>query len=224
MLHRAHITSAAGHSDLAGGCDNAPADNESGMAADRRGAERHLSVLRVARLITVDHEELCLVRNISAGGLMATIYSDRKVGEHLTIELNTGQSVSGYIVWTGKDRMGLAFDDKVDVERVLAKLQDMHDSGQKMRMPRIAVRGTITLKTNEDMIAGEILDLSQGGAKLVLERSLLPGTQVALTISPALSFPGHIRWRQDEHCGILFTAPLSLNIISNITKHLLSII
>jgi len=224
MLNQAHKSSAAGHSGNGSGSDMAPAAEDAGMAPDRREAERHRSVLRVARLLTAEREELCLVRNISAGGLMASIYSDRKVGEHLTIELNTGQSVSGQIVWIRDGRMGMAFDETVDVERVLAKLLDMQKSGQIMRMPRIAVRGYVTVKTAEDTIAAEMVDLSQGGAKLALDRTLLPGTPATLCVTPALSFPGHIRWNHGAHCGIIFSSPLSLNIISNIMNHIKSII
>ena len=48
---------------------------------DRRTAERHIKILRVAALTIEGRRELCLIRNISAGGLMAHVYSTVKLGE-----------------------------------------------------------------------------------------------------------------------------------------------
>src|SRR3712207_7884086 len=46
---------------------------------DRRRQARHLTILRVGTLIIDGRRELCLIRNISAGGVMAHVYSpDRK--------------------------------------------------------------------------------------------------------------------------------------------------
>ena len=43
------------------------------LDAERRHGARHIAVMRVAKLHTRHGEELCLVRNISPGGLMANI-------------------------------------------------------------------------------------------------------------------------------------------------------
>ncbi len=40
---------------------------------DRRRQTRHLTILRVGTLIIEGRRELCLIRNISAGGLMAHV-------------------------------------------------------------------------------------------------------------------------------------------------------
>ncbi|HLO21245.1 MAG TPA: hypothetical protein VK192_12220, partial [Sphingomicrobium sp.] len=37
---------------------------------DRRGADRYLSLLRVGAIMVGNRRELCLIRNISAGGMM----------------------------------------------------------------------------------------------------------------------------------------------------------
>ena len=66
-------------------------------SSERRTNPRHVTVLRVAKLITPHGEELCLVRDISTGGLMAHIYSELKVGDPVTAEFKSGHVAPGKI-------------------------------------------------------------------------------------------------------------------------------
>lgn len=74
--------------------DDAPRGNVPSSAAaldaERRHGARHIAVMRVAKLHTRHGEELCLVRNISAGGLMANIWSDLTIGDLLIAEFKSG--------------------------------------------------------------------------------------------------------------------------------------
>src|SRR5579875_2929966 len=62
---------------------------------DRRRDTRHLTILRVGALIGTEGRELCLIRNISAGGLMAHVYSRHENGERVAIELKGNQQTPG---------------------------------------------------------------------------------------------------------------------------------
>ena len=42
---------------------------------ERRQQERHIKILRVGIVVIDGRRELCLIRNISAGGLMAHLYT-----------------------------------------------------------------------------------------------------------------------------------------------------
>jgi len=42
---------------------------------ERRRDTRHITILRVGTILVDGRRELCLIRNISAGGLMAHVYS-----------------------------------------------------------------------------------------------------------------------------------------------------
>src|SRR4051812_22549939 len=67
--------------------------------ADRRDNARHLKILRVGTLIIGDHRELCLIRNISAGGLMAHVYSNLTVGQEISVSLKSAQLLTGTVAW-----------------------------------------------------------------------------------------------------------------------------
>ena len=47
---------------------------------ERREDERYLSLLRVGAIVVDGRRELCLIRNISAGGMMIRAYSDLAPG------------------------------------------------------------------------------------------------------------------------------------------------
>src|SRR4051794_21772535 len=66
-----------GANDLA---DEPPAE----PAAERRAHQRGVAVLKAARLIC-DRETLCLIRNISAAGLMADIYHPVPAGSKVVV-------------------------------------------------------------------------------------------------------------------------------------------
>ena len=47
---------------------------------ERRAGERHLTLLRVGSLIIGDRRELCLIKNVSAGGMLIRAYCDIALG------------------------------------------------------------------------------------------------------------------------------------------------
>ena len=64
---------------------------------ERRRETRHLTILRVGALIGPNGRELCLIRNISAGGLMAHVYSHHSTGGRVAVELKSNQAVPGEV-------------------------------------------------------------------------------------------------------------------------------
>ena len=73
---------------------------------DRRNDERYVSLLRVGALTVDGRRELCLIRNISAGGMMIRPYSPIAVGASISVELKQGHSVSGAVQWADKGLVG----------------------------------------------------------------------------------------------------------------------
>ena len=82
---------------------------------ERRVGERHLSLLRVGALMIGDRRELCLIRNISAGGMLIRAYSKIEAGTRLSIELKRGEPVEGVARWIKDECVGVSFDTPIDV-------------------------------------------------------------------------------------------------------------
>ena len=173
-------------------------------SANRRADQRHLSVFRVGKLITPAGQELCLVRNISSGGLMAHIYSPHEAGEHVAIELKAGSTVSGNIVWSRDKKIGVQFDDKVEVAEVLAPQPNEDEANHIARAPRLDVkrRGRLRVGAHYQLI--EIQDISQGGTKFAPAGDTKTGDEVVLLLDGLPPLSGIIRWRHGEAAGITF--------------------
>ena len=77
---------------------------------DRRNGERYLSLLRVGALLIDGRRELCLVRNLSAGGMLIRPYSPIEAGTAVSVELKHGEMVSGIARWIEEGLVGIAFD------------------------------------------------------------------------------------------------------------------
>src|SRR3954465_16076708 len=85
------------------------------LPPERREDERLIKILRVGTLIIEGRRELCLIRNVSAGGVMAHVYSKAGHGQGVPMELKATRPVAGHVVWVEEAEAGIKFDANVDV-------------------------------------------------------------------------------------------------------------
>lgn len=170
---------------------------------ERRGAERHIKILRVGTLVVDGRRELCLIRNISAGGMMAHVYSRLAPGERITVELKTSQPVTGRVVWTRGGNAGVQFDAAMDVAELLANPQVL-DNGWRPRTPRVEIDRMATLRVGARTAWVHARDVSQSGVKIEADEAPAPGEEVVLTLDGFRPLPGAVRWRSGGCCGIAF--------------------
>lgn len=170
---------------------------------DRRGDPRHLTILRVGALVGPEGRELCLIRNISAGGLMAHVYSHHVEGSPVTVELKSNQQIAGSILWVSDSNVGIQFNEPIDVEEMLAD-QAALDNGWKPRPPRVEVDRLATLRVGARLYGVNTRDISQGGVKVETDQPLEPGSAVVLVPDRFRPVHGVVRWCQDGLAGIAF--------------------
>jgi Tfp pilus assembly protein PilZ len=170
---------------------------------ERRRNNRHLTILRVGALIHSRGRELCLIRNISAGGLMAHVYSPRRIGDEVAIELKSNQTVAGRVVWSEDANIGIEFDSPIDVSEMLAQ-QSRLDNGWRPRLPRVEVDRLATLRCGARIHAVNTRDISQGGVKVETDDPLEAGEDVVLTLEGMRPIHGVVRWCGDGLAGIAF--------------------
>jgi PilZ domain len=170
---------------------------------DRRRDERHLKILRVGTLIADGRRELCLIRNISAGGVMAHVYSTVTPGQRVSIELKTHQPVDGRVIWVRDANAGIQFDEAMDVAELLANPQVL-DNGWRPRTPRVEVDRMATLRAGAKTQWVHARDISQSGVKLETDQPFEAGTEVVVTLEDFRPLQGVVRWSSGDHCGIAF--------------------
>ncbi len=170
---------------------------------ERRRETRHLTILRVGALIGPQGRELCLIRNISAGGLMAHVYSHHSTGARVTVELKSNQPVPGIVVWADESNVGIEFEAPIDVEEMLSN-QAAVDNGWRPRLPRVEVDRLATLRCGSRLYGVNTRDISQGGVKVETDQPLEVGRDIVLTMEKFRPLAGVVRWCQNGLAGIAF--------------------
>jgi hypothetical protein len=175
---------------------------------ERRRDPRHLTILRVGALIGPAGRELCLIRNISAGGLMAHVYSNHVQGEDVAVELKGDRRIDGSIIWVSESNVGVQFNAPVDLVELLSS-QALSESGHRPRMPRVEVDRLATLRVGARLCGANTRDISQGGVKIETDQPLDVHSEVVLTLERFRPVQGVVRWCADGLAGIAFNQPLA---------------
>jgi PilZ domain len=176
---------------------------EAPLPPERRRETRHLTILRVGALIGPNGRELCLIRNISAGGLMAHVYSHHRIGAAVAVELKSNEAVPGIVVWADESNVGIEFDAAIDVEEMLSS-QAALDNGWRPRLPRVEVDRLATLRCGARLYGVNTRDISQGGVKIETDQPFEVGREVVLTMEKFRPLAGVVRWSDAGLAGIAF--------------------
>jgi len=174
--------------------------------SDRREGERHMTLYRVGSILVEDRRELCLIKNISAGGMMIRLYCSVAEGSFVTIELKSGQPIHGRVSWLRDHHAGIAFDQPIDVIDVLSSTMD----GARPRMPRIEANCHASLRDGANMLRVRVCDISQGGVKIECETILTAGSDIIITLPGLEPQPGLACWHENGFTGITFNRLLPL--------------
>jgi hypothetical protein len=175
----------------------------------RRRSERHLSLLRVGSLMIDGKHELCLIKNISAGGMLIRPYCRIAEGTELSIELKQGEPVRGIARWIKDEHVGVAFDSPIDVVSLIATSA----GAPRPRMPRVEVDGTAWLREGATVHRMRLVNVSQGGVKVLGESDLPVGAEVIVTLSGLPPAPAVVRWKNDGGYGVTFNRALALPLL-----------
>ena len=175
--------------------------------SDRRNAPRHTAVLQVAKLIIGSFQELCVIRDVSPGGLKAEIYCPVPVGLEATVELRTGFCAHGRVAWCDDDMIGIAFDAGVSASTLLIHCS-LDERIGKVRPARLHVCVPGTIEIDGDISPIELRDASLAGMKIRALRPLTPDTECLIAPDAMAPRPAIVRWSHGGKAGIQFAEPL----------------
>lgn len=175
---------------------------------------RRMTTLRVGTITVEGRRELCLIRNISAGGLRAHVYTPLGQGQQVSVELKTNQQTSGSVSWVDGGTIGITFDQQIDVEELLAS-QTANDGGVQPRMPRVEVDRLGELRIGARIYPINTCDMSQGGVRIEIDHPLNVGENVVLTLEKFRPVPGVVRWYEEGQGGIAFNQVLPFHELMN---------
>lgn len=183
--------------------DEAPDVSQS---EDRRDGKRHMTLFRVGAIMFGDRRELCLIKNISAGGMMVRVYCDVFADTPIRVELKCGEPISGSVTWVKGDNCGISFDMPIDVLDILAT----NEHGPRPRMPRIEIDCPVTLYDAGQRIEVRAVDISQGGIKVETDKPLQRDADIAIALPGMAPEAGVVKWIAEDSAGITFNRLLPL--------------
>jgi len=178
---------------------------------ERRHDERYLSLLRVGALIIGTRRELCLIRNISAGGMMIRTYSAIEQGTRLSVELKQGNMVSGIAQWAENGLIGITFDTQIDVVALLTP----PGAGPQPRMPRIELDCSALVRHDGNVYRTRAINVSQGGICLESWATFPLGADVVVSLEGLASVAGVVKWQDGDSYGIGFNRVYPVNELMN---------
>ena len=173
--------------------------------AERRGDERVIPLLKVAKLITDSGERLVRLRNISAGGVMAEAAECPTVGEKVSVELSS-QKIPSTVTWVREGVIGVKFDQSVDLGELLAGRKPRH--GFRPRPPRLSVECKASVRVGKLYYTVDVHDISLGGMKVEPIGEYCVGQKVVVVVESLKPIQGEVRWYSDRRAGIVFDKPL----------------
>ena len=169
---------------------------------ENRLDDRLVALLPIVKLVADDWQDLCRIRNISAGGLMAETTRQHNAGDTVIVELQNGQKIGGTLVWTRETAVGVKFDQSVDLREILANRRPR--IGFRPRPARLEIKCSATIQIDGLYHKVEVKDISLGGIKIHLQERECVGKDVLVTVESLRPIKSTIRWHRDGMAGIVF--------------------
>ncbi len=180
------------------------------LVRDRRQQNRHIAMLRLAKIKAESGEGWGFIKNLSATGMMVEVHSDFNLGNRISATLNEEQELSGIVRWREQSRAGVEFSEPVDVAKILAKPSHIR-SGRIPRLPRIEMQHPINLYQGSQLIPANICDISPAGVCVTADFRFEIGKSLKLSVPELLDIQGTVRWQTGDRIGIVFSQRLPLD-------------
>lgn len=177
---------------------------------DRRGTSRAATVFTIGKIGFERSSRPCMVRDISSGGIRIQMATLPSVGAEVEIEMRGMAPRSATVRWVDGRDAGLAFNRPCDLDEIFEAR--LNRSGRRARPPRFDLRLPAELVVGVRRIAAEIVNISVGGARLVTDATIAPGSHGVIRLDLDLAFDriaGEVCWTENGACGFHFARPIS---------------
>ena len=186
-----------------------------GGTAEDRAEPRIALFIRAAKLATPAGEYLCVIRDVSSGGVALRLFHDVPQCAQSILELQNGDRYPVALVWKLEDRAGFRFVHQADVARIIAS---------PSRHPKRPLR--LRLDVEAELVAGlrrfevRVLDISQAGAKITCHTPLALDQKVRIATASLRPLKGRVRWRSGAEAGLSFDEPLGFEELALVVRDL----
>lgn len=192
------------------GTSAAPPSDNIVVDEERRKQDRHIAMLRLAKIKAEAGEGWGFIKNLSATGMMVEVHPNFELGETVSALLTEEQELTGTVRWRKKALAGIEFTTPIDIAKVLAKPNESKQ-GRVARLPRIEMKHPINIYQGSRLIHGDICDISPAGICVRTEHNFEIGKNLRLSVPDLLDVSGTVRWQSGARVGIVFSRRLPLD-------------
>ncbi len=190
--------------------DIGPKDPGAGESKDDlRDKNRFALLIRSAKLKCPLGEFVCIVRDVSEGGVKLRLFHPLPPCDSFQIELSSRQSFEIQPVWTKGDLSGFSFTSAVDVSEFIS---------ERSRFPKRALRLQLNapaiVRTPGGAFSATICDLSREGVRIETQVALALEQQVTVEAAHFSSRVGTVRWRKTPTYGVALQNLLSFETLA----------
>ncbi|MEN7538152.1 PilZ domain-containing protein [Aurantiacibacter flavus] len=190
---------------------SAPSSGQEGSGAEMRTAPRVGLLIRPAKLISPDHQFVCVIRDLSATGLSVCVFHALPSCDQYTIEFQNGDRIPAEVMWQHGDRMGLRFLESADLDRLIQS-----PSRFAKRPIRVELDCPAILAMPGRDFSVRICDISGQGAKIACDEHLMLASNVVLRATHLPSTRAKIRWRRNGAYGLVFEDTMQMSELARI--------
>jgi len=177
---------------------------------DRRRQDRHIAMLRLAKIKAESGEGWGFIKNLSATGMMVEVHPNFELGDTVSALLTEDQELTGTVRWRKQALAGIEFSTPIDMAKVLSKPNEAMQ-GRVSRLPRIEMKHPINLYHGSRLISADICDISPAGICVRTDFTFEIGKKLRLSVPELLDIEGTVRWQSGNRVGIVFAKRLPLD-------------
>jgi len=174
---------------------------------DRRTGARYVTVMKVGRAIIGERDQLCLIRNFSAGGLKIDVPQELKPDTPITIELRSDRIMHGTVRWARERDAGIQIDGEVPAEHLLDNKPPSTLLRIRPRPPRFQRWAAVQIMHEGEEIHSTLIDISLQGACIETAPIGRKDERVVLTIAGLPPRSAFVRWADHGRMGFHFERP-----------------
>ena len=193
-----------------------PAAPPGNQGLDQRSDRRVALLLRAGKLVSPAGEFLCIVRDVSAGGIKARLLHDLPGTGGFDLELANGEVYPLELIWQKDGQAGFRFLERpIDVHGLVDEPCSLPKRGLRLRltMPVTVIEGGAER-------AAVLRDISQHGAQIEIEPGLAIGRRIALHGSGLPEMQATVRWRRRAAHGLVFQRGFRLDELAELVGRL----
>lgn len=190
---------------IAASVDMSASSNADGPIPDKRSAPRFTSLIRAAKLVSPQGEFVCVVRDVSSGGVRLRCFHEVPHGPGMALELHNREVLAIERIRQDGFEASFRFAEHIPIERLISDAQFY-----PRRLLRLNIAIPLTLRTLGGPVAAVTRNISQQGCRVECAMPLALAQPLTIETPHLPSIRAKVRWRQESECGLVFDDTFSL--------------